>query len=50
VFEDPRLEVTSSLDIELDTQLAFVDNLRSGSVEPALPRVSGLPSLAEGWD
>jgi hypothetical protein len=49
VFEDPRLEVTSSLDIDLDAQLTFVDNVRSGSAQPALPRASGLPSLAEGW-
>jgi hypothetical protein len=49
VFEDPALEITSSLDIGLDAQLAFLDRVRS---EPAArhPRsVRVLPGMAEGW-
>jgi hypothetical protein len=49
VFEDPRLEVTSSLDIELDAQLAFVDNVRSTSAEGILRGMPGPPQMAEGW-
>jgi len=49
VLEDLRLEITSSLDIELDTQLAIVDRvgdrLGDGGVRSAL----GLPPMAEGW-
>jgi hypothetical protein len=47
VFEDLRLEVTSSLDIELDAQLAFVDKAR---LRPAESRPGGLPAMAEGWE
>jgi hypothetical protein len=50
VFEDPRLEITSSLDIQLDTQLALVDRARDGSAEGAFRRVSALPPMAEGWE
>ena len=50
VFEDPRLEITSSLDIQLDTQLAFVDGARDRSDEGALRRVPALPPMAEGWE
>ena len=50
VFEDPRLEITSSHDIDLDTQLAFLDQLRFGPSEDALGRAVALPSMAEGWD
>ena len=39
VFEDPRLEITSSLDIELDAQLALVDRARDRSDEGAFRRV-----------
>jgi len=49
VFEDPRLEVTSSLDVALDTQLAFVDRVRDGSEPATNRRASGLPWMAEGW-
>jgi hypothetical protein len=50
VFEDPRLEVTSSLDIELDAQLAFVDGVRFRSAECTLHRVPGVPQMSEGWE
>jgi hypothetical protein len=50
VFEDPRLEITSSLDIELDTQLALVDRARDRSGEGVFRRVPGLPPMAEGWE
>jgi hypothetical protein len=50
VFEDPRLEITSSLDIHLDTQLALVDRVRDSSDEGALRRVPALPPMAEGWE
>jgi hypothetical protein len=49
VFEDPRLEVTSSLDIQLDTQLALVDRARDRSDGDAFRRVPALP-MAEGWE
>jgi hypothetical protein len=50
VFEDPRLEITSSLDIRLDTQLALVDRARDSSDEGAFRRVPALPPMAEGWE
>jgi hypothetical protein len=50
VFEDPRLEIASSLDIQLDTQLALVDRARDRSDDDAFRRVPALPPMAEGWD
>jgi len=50
VFEDPRLEITSSLDIQLDTQLALVARARDRSDDDAFRRVSALPPMAEGWE
>jgi hypothetical protein len=50
VFEDPRLEITSSLDIQLGAQLALVDKARDRSDEGALRRVPALPPMAEGWE
>jgi hypothetical protein len=50
VFEDPRLEITSSLDIQLDTQLALVDSARDRSDEGAFRRVPALPPMGEGWE
>jgi hypothetical protein len=44
VFEDPRLEIPSSLDIDLEERLAAAP-VRQG-VPPSLPR---LPRMAEGW-
>ncbi len=50
VFEDPRLEVTSSLEINLGAQLAFVARARSEAAAAARPPPPGLPRMAEGWD
>jgi hypothetical protein len=50
VFEDPRLEITSSLNIELDAQLAFVDSVRCTPAERKPHRVPGVPRMAEGWE
>ena len=50
VFEDPRIEITSSLAIDLDARLAAVDRLggeRSPGRRPASP--PRLPPMAEGW-
>jgi Domain of unknown function (DUF6969) len=50
VLEDPRLEITSSLDIDLDLQLAFVDRLGHRPGDGDIRRAPSLPSLAEGWE
>ncbi|HEU0215672.1 MAG TPA: hypothetical protein VFQ90_03370 [Stellaceae bacterium] len=50
VFEDPRLEVTSSLAIDLESRLAAVDRLAID--HPSVrhtPAPSRLPPMAEGW-
>jgi hypothetical protein len=49
VFEDPRLEITSSVEIDLGTQLAFLDRARSEAAAAARPRAPSLPRMAEGW-
>jgi hypothetical protein len=50
VFEDPKLEITSSLDIDLEARLAAIDRLAAERTmirqPPAPPRI---PRLAEGW-
>jgi hypothetical protein len=46
VFEDPELEVTSSLEVGLDAQLAFLDRVRSARASNRAPL---LPAMAEGW-
>ena len=50
VFEDPKLEITSSLTIDLDARLAAVERIgveRTTARQPApAPR---LPPMAEGW-
>ena len=48
VFEDPTLEITSSLDISLDAQFAFLDWARS-QFAPFGHRARALPAMAEGW-
>jgi hypothetical protein len=49
VFEDTRLEITSTFDVNLDTQLAFLDQLEAGP-GPGLPaRSAQLLQIAEGW-
>jgi hypothetical protein len=50
VFDDPRLEVTSSLDITLDAQLAFIDRACIRSGDEAAPRIAARPAMADGWD
>jgi hypothetical protein len=50
VFDDPRLEITSSLEIELDAQLTFVDRSCRKSSNELSPSVLVLPPMAEGWD
>jgi hypothetical protein len=50
VFEDPKLEITSSLSIDLDARLAAVDRLINDPTpvpQPAAP--PRLPPMAEGW-
>ena len=49
VFEDLRLEVTSSLEIDLDAQLSYVDEVSGVLGENSLDRVASLPGMAEGW-
>jgi len=48
VFEDPTLEVTSSLEINLDAQVAFLDKARS-QLARAGHKARALPGMAEGW-
>jgi len=50
VFEDPKLEITSSATIDLDARLGAVERL--GVERPASPRPPAaprLPPMAEGW-
>jgi hypothetical protein len=49
VFEDARLEVTSSLDVEFEAHLADLDRFRSEPAAPILRRAPALPPMAEGW-
>jgi hypothetical protein len=50
VLEDPRLEIASHLDIDLDTRLAELDGGRQGRRVAVAPlRRVGLPNLADGW-
>ena len=49
VFEDPALEIISSVDISLEAQLAFLDRVRSGPFAQAPSRVPVLPAMADGW-
>jgi hypothetical protein len=48
VFEDPTLEITSSLEINLDAHLVFLDRARSHLARSG-PRARTLPAMAEGW-
>jgi hypothetical protein len=48
VFEDPTLEITSSLEINLGAQLAFLDRARSQMARSGR-RTRTLPAMAEGW-
>ncbi|MBV8122166.1 MAG: hypothetical protein JO081_19775 [Alphaproteobacteria bacterium] len=49
VFEDVRLEVTSSFDIDLDSQFALLDRLRSDPDPGISPGAARLLQTAEGW-
>jgi hypothetical protein len=50
VFEDPRLEVTSSFAIDVEARLALAEAAGSGPEAAPAPRPArGLPSMAEGW-
>jgi hypothetical protein len=49
IFEDTRLEVTSSFEIDLDAQLAFLGRVRSALGGASLARSAPLPPMAEGW-
>ena len=46
VFEDPRLEIASSLEVDLAAQLRFVEQAGAGRTPR---RSASLPGLAEGW-
>jgi hypothetical protein len=50
VFEDSKLEITSTLDIDLEARLAAVDRLSAErAVIPQPPPSPRIPRLAEGW-
>jgi hypothetical protein len=50
VLEDPRLEITSSLDIDLDSRLAAAEHRTGGSaVATGTSPAPRLPRMAEGW-
>jgi hypothetical protein len=51
VFDDPALEIASSLDISLDAQLAFLDQMRSEKAAriAAWGRVPVVPAVSDGW-
>ena len=50
VLEDPRLEITSSLEIDLDARLAGVDESTNGAAAATgTGRARRLPRMADGW-
>jgi hypothetical protein len=50
VFEDPKIEVTSSLTIDLDQRLAAIDRVAIEHVAVGKPTAPPrLPPMAEGW-
>ena len=50
VLEDPRLEITSSIEIDLDARLAGVEESANPSAAaPGTGRAPRLPRMAEGW-
>ena len=49
VFEDIRLEVTSSFDIDLDAQISFLDQLQAGGDAGSASRSARLPRMTDGW-
>jgi hypothetical protein len=49
VFEDTRLEITSSIEIDLGAQLAFLSRVGRGAAADAPLHLPRLPPMAEGW-
>jgi len=50
VLEDPRLEIASSVEIDLDSRLAAIEQPARGPAAAAAPsRAARLPRMAEGW-
>ena len=50
VLEDPRLEITSSLGIDLDARLAAVEaSVNASAAGTGASRARRLPRMAEGW-
>lgn len=49
VFEDLRIEITSSLDIDIAAQLAVLERARAQPSTDGLARAVGLSCMAEGW-
>jgi len=49
VLEDPRLEITSSLDIDLDARLAAIIASAELAAAATLGRSRRLPRMADGW-
>jgi hypothetical protein len=49
VFDDPALEITSSLDVSIEAQCAFLEQVRSEKAARSSPRVLRLPAMSEGW-
>ena len=49
VFEDIRLEITSSVAIDLGAQFAFLDRVGSGLDANASQQLLRLPPMADGW-
>jgi len=49
VFEDTRLEVTSSFEIDLDTQFGFLDQFQTRDGAGSTNRSGRLPRMTEGW-
>lgn len=50
VFEDTRLEITSSLAIDVDVQLAYVESAHFRSAHSRPKPVADRPPMAEGWE
>jgi hypothetical protein len=49
VLDDPALEITSSLDVSIDAQCAFLDQVRSEKAARSSRRALILPGVSEGW-
>jgi hypothetical protein len=50
VLEDPRLEVTSSIEIDLDARLTGIEEqARLPAAASGMIRARGLPRMADGW-